>query len=104
MLANQWVQFSVSTPTQRALAEVIRRAQEPYESFSSYYAYVNQLYQRKRDYLVESLQTVRLTPYIPEGGFFVMADTSAYSFPSKYEEQPGPDGSSPVTRDWGFAR
>lgn len=103
-LANQWVQFSVSTPTQRALADVLVEATKPYEGFSSYYEYVNKLYQRKRDHLAVALEAGRLTPYIPDGGFFIIADTSAHDFPAEHREAPGPDGASPVTRDWGFAR
>ncbi len=104
MLANQWVQFSVSTPTQRALAEVIRRASEPYEGHESYYRYVNTLYQSKRDRLAASLIRARLTPIVPDGGFFIIADTSAHDFPREHLEAPGPDGTAPVSRDWGFAR
>lgn len=104
MLANQWVQFSVSTPTQRAIAEVIEIAKEPYEGHTSYYHYVNSLYQSKRDKLVAALQSARMVPYVPEAGFFIMTDTSAHEFPSSYLDLPGPDGKAPVTRDWGFAR
>ena len=104
MLANQWVQFSVSTPTQRALAEVITRASESYEGFASYYSYVNALYQSKRDRLATSLSNAQFIPIIPEGGFFIMADTSAHDFPAVHLELPGPDGTAPVSRDWGFAR
>ncbi len=104
MLANQWVQFSVSTPTQRAIGEAIKLAREPYQGFPSYYAFVNNLYQTKRDKLVASLAAVNLTPIVPDGGFFIMADTSAYSFPDSHINEPGPDGTCPVSRDWGFAR
>lgn len=104
MLANQWVQFSVSTPTQRALAEVINEATEPYEGFPSYYHYVNNLYQTKRDRLARALEAARMTPYVPDAGFFIIADTSAIEFPPSHMDEPGPDGTSPVSRDWGFAR
>lgn len=104
MLANQWVQFSVSTPTQRALAEVIAEAAKPYEGFSSYYEYVNHLYQSKRDRLAAALMAGRMTPFVPDAGFFIIADTSAHEFPAHHREDPGPDGVAPVTRDWGFAR
>lgn len=104
ILANQWVQFSVSTPTQRALAQVIAEASSPYEGHASYYHYVNHLYQSKRDKLVAALTAARMTPYVPDAGFFIIADTSAHDFPTSHREEPGPDGTSPVSRDWGFAR
>jgi aspartate/methionine/tyrosine aminotransferase len=104
VLANQWIQFCVSTPTQRALAKILQEADKPYEGFNSYYDYVRTQYQNKRDDLVESLNAANMTPYIPEGGFFIMADTSKHTFPETFSNQPGPDGSTPVTRDWAFAR
>lgn len=103
MLANQWIQFSVSTPAQRALVEVLEKADQPYEGFSTYYDYIRHTYERKRNYLVETLQNVSLTPVIPQGGFFVMANISNTTFPDTYLQQPLPNGSN-ATRDWGFAR
>jgi kynurenine---oxoglutarate transaminase / cysteine-S-conjugate beta-lyase / glutamine---phenylpyruvate transaminase len=104
MLANQWIQFSVSTPAQRALVEILEIADQPYEGgFSSYYDFLRDLYQKKRNHLVETLQAVSLTPVIPQGGFFVMANTSQIQYPDSYLEQALPNG-SPATRDWGFAR
>eukprot|EP01041_Mallomonas_annulata_P007071 gene7071-14382_t len=103
MLANQWVQFSVSTPTQKAISEVLTLADNPYEGYASYYDYVRELYRSKRDHLIVSLEAAQLRPYVPEGGFFIMADTSAHSFPDRYANIPGPSGEVPVTRDWAFA-
>ena len=103
MLANQWIQFSVSTPAQRALVEILEIADQPYGDCGSYYEYLRQMYERKRNHLVETVQTVGLTPVIPQGGFFVMANTSQIQFPPQYLEQPLPNGST-ATRDWGFAR
>eukprot|EP01099_Mayorella_cantabrigiensis_P001418 TRINITY_DN1614_c0_g1_i1.p1 TRINITY_DN1614_c0_g1~~TRINITY_DN1614_c0_g1_i1.p1 ORF type:complete len:441 (-),score=74.58 TRINITY_DN1614_c0_g1_i1:156-1412(-) len=104
MLANQWIQYCVSSPTQRAIARIIGEADLPYEGFPNYYEYVRNQYLRKRNHLADSLRSGNITPYVPEGGFFIMADISQHSVPSKYIEQPGPAGECPVTRDWGFAR
>eukprot|EP01038_Epipyxis_sp_PR26KG_P005594 gene5594-7722_t len=104
VLTNQWIQYSVSTPTQRALASIIEQADLPYLGYETYYEYVKNEYQRKRDDLVQSLISGKLTPYSPEGGFFIMADTSNFDFPVKYIQEPGPNGEVPVPRDWGFAR
>lgn len=104
VLANQWIQFCVSTPAQRALATILTEADKPYEGFDNYYAFVNNQYKKKRDDLAESLRLGNIEPFIPEGGFFIMADTSKHTVPQKYLDLPGPTGESPVSRDWGFAR
>jgi aspartate/methionine/tyrosine aminotransferase len=104
VLANQWIQFCVSSPTQRALATILEQADLPYEGFNSYYDFVRDTYQRKRDDLALSLHDGHITPYVPEGGFFIMADTSQHDVPDHFIQQPGPSGESPVSRDWGFAR
>jgi aspartate/methionine/tyrosine aminotransferase len=103
VLANQWIQYCVSTPAQWAIAKVLKESNNPYEGYPSYYEYVRQQYQRKRDSLVESLRDGHFEPYVPEGGFFIMADTSKYDPTEEYMKQPGLDG-LPVTRDWAFAR
>jgi aspartate/methionine/tyrosine aminotransferase len=104
VLANQWTTYCVSTPTQQALAEVLSTAELPYEGFSNYFQYVCAEYERKRNGLVAALESAELKPIVPEGGFFIVADTSAHSFPEKYALQPGPNGQVPVTHDWAFAR
>ena len=104
MLANQWIQYCVSTPTQRAVASVIVESDKPYQGFKSYYDFVRTEYEKKRDDLAASLRDGKLLPILPEGGFFIMADTSAYKPGAVYAEQPGPNGESPVSRDWAFAR
>jgi kynurenine--oxoglutarate transaminase/cysteine-S-conjugate beta-lyase/glutamine--phenylpyruvate transaminase len=103
-LANQWIQYCVSTPTCRAIAEVLQKSDEPYNGFPSYYDYVRSEYQRKRDHLAQSLREAGLTPIIPEGGFFIIADTSNFTPSQAHFDLPGPDGSTPVSRDWAFAR
>lgn len=104
VLANQWIQYCVSSPTQHALASIITSADQSYEGFASYYEFVRNQYRQKRDHLADSLRQGGIEPFVPEGGFFIMADTSRYTVPRKYLDQPGPTGESPVTRDWGFAR
>jgi aspartate/methionine/tyrosine aminotransferase len=104
VLANQWIQYCVSAPTQRALASILDESDKPYEGFATYFEYVCNQYEQKRNHLAHSLILGNIKPYVPEGGFFIMADTSQHSFPEQYVLQPGPTGESPVTRDWGFAR
>jgi aspartate/methionine/tyrosine aminotransferase len=104
ILANQWIQYCVSSPCQRAVATVLTQADAPYEGYENYYVYIRETYRIKRDDLLESLQLAGIEGYVPEGGFFIMADTSKYQVPQKYLDEAGPTGESPVTRDWGFAR
>lgn len=101
--ANQWIQYCVSTPTQKAIADMLLQSLKPYEGADSYYAYIRGVYEKKMNALVDSLNAVNLNPIAPEAGFFVMSDTSLHEVPKKYFEQPAPDGSAP-TRDWAFAR
>eukprot|EP01040_Poterioochromonas_malhamensis_P004423 gene4423-4741_t len=103
VLANQWIQFCVSTPAQKAIAKILKESSQPYEGYPTYFEYIRQQYQRKRDHLVASLKDGGFEPAVPEGGFFIMADTSKYDPPAEYLAQPGLDG-NPVTRDWAFAR
>lgn len=103
---NQWVQFCVSTPTQHAIASMMDKAFEPYEGHATYFDYVREKYQRKRNELAETLRMAKLHPVVPEGGFFIMADISAYgndSFPEVMWTEPAPNG-EPPSRDWVFAR
>ena len=87
VLTNQWTTYCVSTPTQQALAEVLRQSEEPYEGHPSYFDYIRAEYERKRDHLVSSLKLAELRPIVPEGGFFVVAHTGAHSVPEKYALQ-----------------
>ena len=103
-LANQWIQFCVSTPTQRAVAEIIDQCDQPYEGHSSYLEYINKQYERKMLGLVESLKIGKFSPIVPDAGFFVIADTSNHIVPEEHFELPAPNGETPVTRDWACAR
>ena len=86
------------------MAEVLEEASRPYEGFDSYFDFISAEYERKRNDLVESLIAAEFRPILPEGGFFIVADTSAHSFPETFALQPGPTGVSPVSRDWALAR
>jgi aminotransferase len=47
---------------------------------ANYYEYVRGEYERKRDFLGAFLAEAGLAPIMPEGGFFIMADTAKYVF------------------------
>jgi kynurenine--oxoglutarate transaminase/cysteine-S-conjugate beta-lyase/glutamine--phenylpyruvate transaminase len=61
-LVNQWVQYSVSTPAQRAVADMLETASLPYMGSESYYAHLRHVYQVKMDALVESVRASGLIP------------------------------------------
>lgn len=42
------VQFSIATPLQKAVADMLDEARQPYEGFPSYYAWLVAQYERKR--------------------------------------------------------
>ncbi len=102
-LVNQWVQFSVCTPLQQAVAWALQEAQREYEGFPTYFHYLRSEYLRKRGLLCDALHAAGLTVVPPEGGFFVMADTSSVSVPDKYMQQSTP-ACPTMTRDWAFCR
>ena len=128
ILANQWIIYCVSTPTQHALANVLNKSNESYENYSNYYESIAKTYELKRNYLIDLLTEVNLKPLtIPDGGYFIMADTSNYKVPEKYyyndyetNDSTNNDSDSSVSekfdftkkntsrikvsRDWAFAR
>ncbi|TNE46623.1 MAG: aminotransferase class I/II-fold pyridoxal phosphate-dependent enzyme [Deltaproteobacteria bacterium] len=71
----QWVRFSVATPLQLASAEAIQAS-----ATNGYYDELTASYQGKRDFLVDALKAAGLRPLIPEGTYFVIADTSDWGF------------------------
>lgn len=68
--ARQFISFSVASVLQWAAVEIL-------QSPDSYFTELKTTYQHKRDYLYEALQNTPLKPLKPQGGYFVMADTSA---------------------------
>lgn len=104
ILTNQWVQFSVSTPAQHAIAKCLDDADQPYGGHPSYYAWLNAQYTAKRDVLMKGLEDAGLRPVAPEGGFFIIADTRDVVVPDKYlglKTKACPEG---VSRDWALCR
>ena len=64
----------MATPLQIASAEILRRADE------AYYEGLEGLYRSKRDLLVDALNETPFVPLTPQGGYFVMADSSALPY------------------------
>jgi aspartate/methionine/tyrosine aminotransferase len=101
----RWVNFSAPTPNQDAIAQSLIKAKEPYEGFSSYYTYLASEYKRKRQLLSDALTAAGMTPVLPPGGFFIMADTSKIDFPLEYlDAVTDAMPVSPMPRDWAMSR
>lgn len=111
---QQWVNFSAATPNQDAVAQCLIQAEQPYvdtvtgRTYPTYYQFLATTYQRKRDLLVQALQAAHLTPIVPAGGFFIMADTSRIDFPyeSEYAASQVTEAMPvrPMPRDWALSR
>jgi len=102
---QQWVNFSAPTPNQDAIAQCLLKAKEPYEGYESYYKWVAEEYRRKRGLLCDALRSGGMEPIVPNGGFFIMTDTSAIDLPEKYlEEKTVAMPTDPMPRDWALSR
>jgi len=102
---QQWVNFSAATPNQDAIAQCLVKAKEPYEGFESYYKWVAEEYKRKRGLLCDALRAGGMEPIVPNGGFFIMTDTSAIDLPAEYlEEKTVAMPTDPMPRDWALSR
>lgn len=69
---HQWIPFSVATPLQEAVALALQAARE-----QGYLDWLRAMYQAKRDRLVAILRQTPLSPHVPQGTYFITADTSA---------------------------
>ncbi|CAI5717004.1 unnamed protein product [Peronospora destructor] len=96
-LANNWIQFSVATPLQEAVASMLDLAEKPYKEYPTFYAFVADQYKQKRDRLTCSLVDVGIVPITPGGGIFLYSDISAIKVPDSFI-QPN------MTHDWAFCR
>eukprot|EP00532_Pseudo-nitzschia_australis_P009342 CAMPEP_0168170314 /NCGR_PEP_ID=MMETSP0139_2-20121125/4111_1 /TAXON_ID=44445 /ORGANISM="Pseudo-nitzschia australis, Strain 10249 10 AB" /LENGTH=1065 /DNA_ID=CAMNT_0008087803 /DNA_START=283 /DNA_END=3480 /DNA_ORIENTATION=+ len=100
---QQWCNFSPVTPTQDAISRALVLARRPYKGYDSYYEWLAADYGQKRSILIDALENAGRTDtndsqeeeaqaqrarvfkaVVPNGGFFIMADTSQIEFP--YEE------------------
>jgi kynurenine---oxoglutarate transaminase / cysteine-S-conjugate beta-lyase / glutamine---phenylpyruvate transaminase len=96
-LANNWIQFSVSTPLQEAVANMLELAEQPYKGFPTFYAFVADQYQKKRDRLTLALLDVGIKPVVPHGGIFLYSNISSVRVPPAFQ----PEG---MSTDWAFCR
>ena len=67
---NDLVYVCAPTPLQQGCARALELIGE------DYYESIGREYQQKRDKLCAALERARLTPYVPQGSYFVLADVS----------------------------
>jgi aspartate/methionine/tyrosine aminotransferase len=107
---NQWTQFCVSTPTQVAVAEALQAAQsQPYQGHDNFLDWTRHDYQTKRDALTRALTNAGLGAWIPDAGFFTLADTSKWvpHIPQRYFEEPSSARAAHklgISHDWALCR
>jgi kynurenine--oxoglutarate transaminase/cysteine-S-conjugate beta-lyase/glutamine--phenylpyruvate transaminase len=102
---QQWVNFSAPTPNQDAIAQCLVKAREPYLGHESYYKWVAEEYRRKRGLLCDALREAGMEPIVPDGGFFIMTDTSGIEVPEEYlKEKTVAMPTDPMPRDWALSR
>ncbi|MSR40657.1 MAG: aminotransferase class I/II-fold pyridoxal phosphate-dependent enzyme [Phycisphaerales bacterium] len=71
--AHQFTTFCAPTPLQVAAAAALRAPETYFTAFRAEY-------KRRRDLLAEGLRASGLTPIVPEGSYFILADHSKYAF------------------------
>ena len=74
-MAHQWIPFVVATPLQEASARALREA-----GANGYYAELEARFRNKRDLLLTQLRETPFRALVPQGGYFVIADSSALGY------------------------
>jgi aspartate/methionine/tyrosine aminotransferase len=96
---HQFVCFSVATPLQEAIAVAFEQATE-----GNFFQELNEMYTRKRNFLMNVLSDAGLNPITPEGSFFILTDISKVNL----KEGQGQSGSLTNMfmdrKDWNFCR
>ena len=77
---HQWVPYAVTTPLQEAVACALEEAGP-----RGYYAQLQGMYQKKRDFLVRALEESGFRVYVPEGTYFILADCGAWGYDNDVE-------------------
>lgn len=72
-LAQQFVVFCINHMSQVAIAEALKAAEQPFEGFGSYYAWLCDRYKNKRDFLIRAIEGAGMEPMIPDGSFYIIA-------------------------------
>ena len=71
------ISYTNNTPIQEAIAVGLEREIERMGQPDSYLVETVNTLQRKRDEIVSVLREVGMDPIVPEGGYFILADTTS---------------------------
>jgi len=77
-VAHQNCVYACPTPIQEAVARGFEKELDRLESPDCYFKSIAEDLQYRRDIIASILMDAGLTPVIPEGGYFIMADWSPY--------------------------
>eukprot|EP00096_Caligus_rogercresseyi_P014770 TRINITY_DN725_c0_g1_i5.p1 TRINITY_DN725_c0_g1~~TRINITY_DN725_c0_g1_i5.p1 ORF type:complete len:424 (-),score=135.33 TRINITY_DN725_c0_g1_i5:169-1440(-) len=77
-IVHQNCVYTCPTPIQEAVARGLEREMERLESPECYFKSISRDLQEKRDYIARVLKDIGMNPVIPEGGYFILADWSAF--------------------------
>mmetsp|Transcript_37472 Transcript_37472/g.38159 ORF Transcript_37472/g.38159 Transcript_37472/m.38159 type:complete len:432 (-) Transcript_37472:139-1434(-) len=100
---NQWTRFSVCTPCQRAVGTLLESSEREYAGARSYYEYLRQTLENRRNRLIEIVKEVGLHPLPSEGGYFLICDTTGVTPPLTYLSQTDQTGNI-IAKDRAFCR
>jgi N-succinyldiaminopimelate aminotransferase len=78
--AHQWIPFTVATPLQQAAASAVRHAAD-----GDYYRELARGYLARRELLLKALAPTPFRAMTPEGGYFVIADSSELGYADDVE-------------------
>jgi len=96
---HQFGAFCVATPLQEAVAIAFERADE-----LKYFEFLRNMYQKKRDILVEMLKDIGLSPIVPQGAFYICADIGDIDIDGKKGTDVTVTGQNLHLKDWNFCR
>jgi len=107
-MVHQFIPFAVATPLQEATAIAFEQAAQHnyFETMLKGLLFnlplnilvINNFLldlERRRNLLTEVLDEVGLKPTVPDGSYFILADTSAYKIPAEFQDR---------RRDFNFCR
>ncbi len=81
-MAHQWIPYTVATPLQLAAADALAEAGR---AESPFFQDLQTMYRGKRDLLLDALAATPFKALVPQGSYFVMADSSALGYKDDVE-------------------
>lgn len=104
-VVHQFNSFCLYEPIQNAIGECLDISTQPYEGFDNYYKWLRARYDNLRFYMVENLSKLKefdLNIWLPEGGYFVIADISIKTNEAKYKLEGDEKVDISYTKDYNY--